>query len=140
MVRHRWKIHKFGGSSLADAACFRRVGNLLLGYSDVCMGVVVSAMGGMTDALINLAILAERDDRRYSDELDAIGERYATTAQALLSGDHLVTLLDEWGKDADDIRNVLQAIALVKSAPQRSRDVVAGYGDGVRRRNDDVGH
>jgi len=129
VVKHRWKIHKFGGSSLADAACFRRVGNLLLGYSDVCMGVVVSAMGGMTDALINIAVLAERDDRRYSDELDAIGERYATTAQALLGGEHLVTLLDEWGKDADDIRNVLQAIALVKSAPQRSRDVIAGYGE-----------
>ena len=64
-----------------------------MGMAEERLGIVVSAMGGMTDALINLAILAERDDRRYADELDAIGERYATTAQALLSGDHLVTLL-----------------------------------------------
>ena len=129
MVKHRWKIHKFGGSSLADAECFNRVAKLLLDYSDVCMGVVVSAMGGMTDALIHLAVLAERDDRQYADDLAAIGERYSTTARALLNGEQLVRVLDDWGKDADDIRNVLQAIALVKSAPQRSRDVVSGYGE-----------
>ncbi len=126
---HRWKMHKFGGSSLADAECFRRVGELLLDYSDACIGVVVSAMGGMTDALINLAVLAERDDRRFYDELQAIGDRYAATARGLVSGDRLVRLLDAWSSDADDIRNVLQAVALVRSAPQRSRDVVAGYGE-----------
>ena len=62
-------------------------------------------------------------------ELNAIGERYSETARALLDGDALVAVLDEWGQDADDIRDVLKAIALVKSAPQRSRDVVAGYGE-----------
>ncbi len=129
MVKHQWKIHKFGGSSLADAACFRRVGDLLLGYADVSIGVVVSAMGGMTDALINLAVLAERDDRRYYDALNAIGERYSSTANELLSSTRRVAVLDDWGKDADDIRDVLQAISLVKSAPQRSRDVIAGYGE-----------
>jgi aspartokinase/homoserine dehydrogenase 1 len=129
VVKHQWKIHKFGGSSLADADCFRRVGDLLLAYADVSIGVVVSAMGGMTDALINLAVLAERDDRRYFDKLNAIGERYSSTASELLSGARRAEVLDAWGKDADDIRDVLQAIALVKSAPQRSRDVVAGYGE-----------
>ena len=93
------------------------------------LGIVVSAMGGMTDALINLAILAERDDASYDKQLDAIGERYATTARELLSGDGLVETLDAWSKDAEDIRDVLKAVALVKSAPQRSRDVVAGYGE-----------
>ena len=129
MVKHQWKIHKFGGSSLADVACFRRVGDLLLGHADVSIGVVVSAMGGMTDALINLAVLAERDDRRYFDKLNAIGERYSSTANELLSGAGRVEVLDAWGSDADDIRDVLQAISLVKSAPQRSRDVIAGYGE-----------
>jgi aspartokinase/homoserine dehydrogenase 1 len=50
----RWKIHKFGGSSLADAGCFRRVAGLVLERDDTHLGVVVSAMGGMTDALLAL--------------------------------------------------------------------------------------
>lgn len=124
-----WKIHKFGGSSLGDADCFRRVAGILLDRDDARTGVVVSAMGGMTDALLQLAALAERDDDGFNAGLTGIGERYTETARELLEGDALVELLDTWSQDAEDIRDVLKAIALVKSAPQRSRDVVAGYGE-----------
>jgi aspartokinase/homoserine dehydrogenase 1 len=86
-------------------------------------------MGGMTDALIDLAILAEQDDSGFLDQLHAIGERYAKTATALVDGERRVSVLDAWGRDAEDITDVLKAIALVKSAPQRSRDVIAGYGE-----------
>jgi aspartokinase/homoserine dehydrogenase 1 len=125
----RWKIHKFGGSSLRDAECFRRVAGLLLDYDDDRIGVVVSAMGGMTDALLNLATLAERDDAGYVQQLNAIGERYSVAARELLEGEPLVNALDAWSQDGEDLKDVLKAIALVKSAPQRSRDVVAGYGE-----------
>ena len=47
----------------------------------------------------------------------------------LLDGEPRAGVLDAWSKDADDVRDVLKAIALVRSAPQRSRDVVAGYGE-----------
>ncbi|MGB5257288.1 MAG: bifunctional aspartate kinase/homoserine dehydrogenase I [Woeseiaceae bacterium] len=129
VVEQRWKIHKFGGSSLADEDCFRRVASLLLQQTDARIGVVVSAMGGMTDALLQLAVLAERDNDNFIGELHAIGERYSRTARALLDGDSLVALLDAWAEDADDSTDVLKAIALVRSAPQRSRDVIAGYGE-----------
>ncbi len=124
-----WKLHKFGGSSLADADCFRRVAGIVLGFDDDRIGVVVSAMGGMTDALLHLVTLAERDDDSFNSELAAIGERYTTTAKELLNGDALVSVLDAWSGDAEDVRDVLKAIALVRSAPKRSRDVVAGYGE-----------
>ena len=125
----RWQIHKFGGSSLADADCFKRVAGLMLDRPDERIGVVVSAMGGMTDALLRLTSLAEQDDHAFNGELNAIGERYAEAARGLVRGKVLVQLLDEWSQDADDIKDVLKAIALVKSASQRSRDVVAGYGE-----------
>jgi len=129
VAKNRWKIHKFGGSSLADADCFRRVAGLMLERRDDRIGVVVSAMGGMTDALLNLAHLAEQDDDTYEAELSAIGARYSDTARELLDGERRAAVLDGWSRDADDVRDVLTAIALVKSAPQRSRDVIAGYGE-----------
>ncbi|MGI9270884.1 MAG: bifunctional aspartate kinase/homoserine dehydrogenase I [Woeseiaceae bacterium] len=125
----QWYVHKFGGSSLANAECFDRVANLLLDINGDRIGVVVSAMGGMTDALLRLAVLAEQDDSAFESELHDIGERYAETAKALLDVDTLIAVLDDWSKDAEDVRDVLKAIALVKSAPQRSRDVIAGYGE-----------
>ena len=129
MANKRWKIHKFGGSSLADTACFRRVAGIILACEDSRMGIVVSAMGGMTDALIDLAVLAEQDDPGFEAALHAIGERYSETANSLLKGDALVGVLDAWSEDADGVIDILKSIALVKSAPQRSRDIIAGYGE-----------
>jgi len=126
---NRWKIHKFGGSSLANAACFRAVADLLAARSDQRLGVVVSAMGGMTDKLLRLAAIAERDDRAYIDELREIADRYSDTARQLLGGEDLVQVLDDWSTDANNIQEALTSIAKAKSAPQRSRDIVAGYGE-----------
>ena len=93
------------------------------------IGVVVSAMRGMTDNLLNLSFLAERDDSSCGAELQEIGQRYSATAKELVTGDGLVRLLEQWAQDAKDIEDILQAIAVVKSAPQRTRDIVAGYGE-----------
>ncbi len=101
----------------------------MLGTQEARIGVVVSAMGGMTDALLHLVTLAEQDNDSFNDELNAIGERYSDTARSLVEDDALVEVLDAWSEDSDDIRDVLKAVALVRSAPQRSRDVVAGYGE-----------
>ncbi|MFQ6006469.1 MAG: bifunctional aspartate kinase/homoserine dehydrogenase I, partial [Woeseia sp.] len=129
MAQNRWEIHKFGGSSLADADCFRRVAAILTKQTGTRIAAVVSAMAGMTDKLLRLAVLAEQDDDSYASEIHRIGERYADTARELLAGDALIALLDLWGQDAADIEDILRSIARLKSAPQRSRDVVAGYGE-----------
>lgn len=128
-----WKIHKFGGTSLADADCFKQVAGLLSQARErapaVSLGVVVSAMGGMTDKLYRLSVMAEGDDDGFIGGLQAIGERYSKAAKDLLAGDALVALLDAWSVDAGLIHQQLVEIARVKSAPQRVRDVVAGFGE-----------
>ncbi len=129
MPGQQWKIHKFGGSSLADADCFARVGKIVAGMPDEKIGVVVSAMNGMTDKLIRLTVMAERDHNGFVAELHEIGQRYAGAAKDLVAGDGLVKLLDHWGQDANDIEDILKAVTVVKSAPQRTRDIVAGYGE-----------
>ena len=57
--RKNWKIYKFGGSSLADTACFVRVSKIILDSYYVNEshnhGIVVSAMGGFTDLLIKIS-------------------------------------------------------------------------------------
>ncbi|MGB5246570.1 MAG: aspartate kinase, partial [Woeseia sp.] len=122
-------MHKFGGSSLFDADCFKRVADIIRSESGPRTGVVVSAMGGVTDRLLRLAVLAERDDKGFVAELDALGERFATAATALLSASGKAAVLDAWSQDAQDLTNVLTAIAAAKSAPQRSRELVSGYGE-----------
>ena len=47
-------VHKFGGSSLADAACHARVVELLRASDEPAQIIVVSAMRGVTDTLVSL--------------------------------------------------------------------------------------
>lgn len=129
MAVNKWKIHKFGGSSLANAACYQRVAEIISSLPQTPTGVVVSAMGGMTNSLLALVDLAEQGDTRHAEELRAIGARYTETATELVSGSRLVDLLDSWGQDAKQLEDLLDAIAATNSASQRSRDIVAGFGE-----------
>jgi aspartokinase/homoserine dehydrogenase 1 len=134
MAKTGWQVHKFGGSSLADAECFRRVAGTLLLESpedrEARKAVVVSAMGGMTDALLNLVRAAEKSGPDIAAGLQAISDRYEATAGELLESPEAVEdVLEPFKADLDDAADVLQAISLVGSAAERSRDLVAGFGE-----------
>ena len=133
MTSSHWKIHKFGGSSLADAECFKRVGRIVADIYQadpgVNLGIVVSAMGGTTDKLLRLAVLAETDDAAAATELQGLGERYTRCARALLAADSLVAILDAWSADAEAIGDVLVQVSAARTASQQHRDVLAGYGE-----------
>ena len=129
MSGNPWQVHKFGGTSLGDSACFERVAEIVGRRRGNNLAVVVSAMRGNTDSLLRLCTHAERDDNRYLSDLDAIGERYAETARTLVDDSRRVALLDAWSEDAQHIKSVLNDAAANKSAPKRARDTVAGYGE-----------
>lgn len=123
-----WIVHKFGGTSLADAACIRRVADIVSMPATGNVAVVVSAMRGTTDRLLELI---ERGARGEGVEpgLDEIRRHYGTEAAALLPAADVETLLAKLDAELADIRSVLQALKLVRSASHRSRDLVAGYGE-----------
>ena len=50
-----WLVHKFGGSSVADAACMTRVAAILEADPAPCLAVVLSAARGVTDALLQVS-------------------------------------------------------------------------------------
>ncbi len=130
MKNAAWHVHKFGGSSLADAQCFRRVCALIVNADgETHQAVVVSAMGGMTDALLALTDGAVRGDTDLSVQLRALEQRYETTAGILLDPAARRDVLDAWRRDCDDIVELLKAVDLVRSAPQRTYDVIAGFGE-----------
>ena len=123
-----WIVHKFGGTSLADAECYRRVARIVGAPCDANVAVVVSAMGGVTDQLLGLIGKAVSGERP-SDSLDALRARYAAVAGELLPGEHAAPLVENFERDLGDIQHVLKALSLVRSASHRSRDLVSGFGE-----------
>jgi len=145
MPARRWTTHKFGGSSLADADCFRRVSKILLRPEaevdpDPARGdenrqaVVVSAMSGTTDALIKL-VDAAQSVTDIQDGLQAIESRYRKTAKSLFQSDEKVGahslqhVLRPFEKDLEDASNIFRAVTLMRSASDQARDLIAGFGE-----------
>ncbi len=130
MTQNAWQVHKFGGSSLTDARCFHRVANILMTNPADRQAVVVSAMGGMTDALLNLVAAAEKSAESIDAGLRAIEERYVATVHELIgSTSSADSVLQPFHSELRDAADILHAISLVRAAADRSRDLVAGFGE-----------
>ena len=124
-----WVVHKFGGSSVADAECFRRVADILESQPSPQLGVVLSACKGVTDVLLNLVLLAERQDGSYIEQLQGLRDRHAAIANTLLPAPAAAQWLARFDQDRADLTGILHTTSLMRSAAQNVRDLVAGYGE-----------
>src|SRR5579872_2962633 len=124
-----WVVHKFGGSSVADADCFRRVAAILDSITAPRLGVVLSACRGVTDALLRLVSLAERQDDTYRSEIGALRARHATIAETLLTPDSARLYLAGFDRDCHDLEGILHTVKLTRQAAHNVIDLIAGYGE-----------
>ncbi|MFY2509910.1 bifunctional aspartate kinase/homoserine dehydrogenase II [Vibrio pectenicida] len=66
------QLHKFGGSSLANPECYRRVANILKEYSTPDDLIVVSAAGKTTNHLIEFLDALNKDGRLAHEVLQSL--------------------------------------------------------------------
>ena len=122
-----WKVHKFGGSSVADAACMLRVAKIIENDPAPRKAVVLSACRGVTDALLTLISLAEQDSPVLDDRLQELRQRHIGIARELLAGELCDEYLAALDVDCRDIAGILQTVRLVRNASTTMRDLIAGY-------------
>jgi aspartokinase/homoserine dehydrogenase 1 len=125
----RWRVHKFGGSSVADAVCMERVARILEEDPHPRLGVVLSACRGVTDALLNLVATAERQEGALIEQIEALRHRHEVIADTLLAAPARHEFLTSLAQDCRDISGILHTVALIRSASQPVRDLIAGYGE-----------
>jgi len=125
----KWIVHKFGGSSVADAGCFRRVAEIVEASPNPREAVVLSACRGVTDALLGLVTLAETPDAYFPSAIEALKKRHVELARSLVSKAACDTYREQLERDCRDIAGMLQTVRLIRSAPQALRDVICGYGE-----------
>jgi len=124
-----WVVHKFGGTSVYDAACFTKVADIIDGQGPGRVAVVLSACKGVTDVLLGLVDLAERQDTGTSAQLQLLRERHQIIAEKLLDPAASAAWLARFDHDRSDLEGVLHTTSLMRSAAQNVRDLVAGYGE-----------
>jgi aspartokinase/homoserine dehydrogenase 1 len=124
-----WRVHKFGGSSVADAVCMERVARILEEDPQQRLGVVLSACRGVTDSLLNLVATAERQEGALAERIEELRRRHEVIADTLLQGSARGDFLATLAQDCRDIASILHTIELIRSASQPVRDLIAGYGE-----------
>lgn len=81
------QLHKFGGSSLADPECYRRVVSILKDYSHNEDLIVVSAAGKTTNRLIEFLDALNKDGRIAHEHLQSLRQFQIELIDELLQGD-----------------------------------------------------
>ena len=83
-MSERWTVHKFGGTSLAHADRYRAACEIVLSQrAGERVAVVVSAMSGVTNALIEAVNLAAAQDDSYLEKLVALENKHLQTIAEL---------------------------------------------------------
>jgi bifunctional aspartokinase / homoserine dehydrogenase 1 len=136
LTRSTWIVHKFGGTSLGNADRIRTVADIMLqsaidGGADAKTFIVVSAVGGITDKLVRLVDAAtSRDpDSHYLEELEAVYEAHVKLVDELLSKQARGTVLAGLTANMKDLRDLLRACWIARSASPRVRDLIEGHGE-----------
>ena len=124
-----WVVYKFGGSSVANAECFERVAAIVESQSNRRIGVVLSACKGVTDGLLQLVALAERQDEAWATQLRILRKRHEQIASALLPAAGVGEYLAEFDRDCVDLESVLRTTQVMRTASQHVRDKASGYGE-----------
>jgi bifunctional aspartokinase / homoserine dehydrogenase 1 len=123
-----WTVHKFGGTSLADADRYKAACEIILAQrTGERVAIVVSAMSGVTNALIEAVNLAAAQNNSYELKLEDLENRHLRTIAALqLQNSGLSATV---ASDFSAIKEVLRGVWITRLASERIIEFVSGHGE-----------
>ena len=124
------QVLKFGGSSVAHAENINKVIDIV--QKATINGrtvVVVSALSGVTDLLLQAASLAAAGSEDYKEKLKIIEQKHLDAVKQLIpviNQSHLLSLVKKACNEMEDICN---GILLLQELTARTNDRMASYGE-----------
>lgn len=123
------KVLKFGGTSVADAAAFERAAEIARANVSSPVVVIVSAMSGVTDALIeSLLTAANQGSSAALNILEEHFERHLRVAQTM-DAEALAKCRTLIESTRNEIEGLLNVVAERGLADVRTQDAIASHGE-----------
>lgn len=129
-------VMKFGGSSVGSAAAIERVAGIVASRLERRPVVVVSALKGTTNQLLEIARSASKGDLLGSlQEVESIRERHLREAAALLGdGPEAEEVESDLGVLCDELAGLVHALSVLRYLTPRSEDAIVSYGEQMSSR------
>ena len=122
------KVLKFGGTSVGTVDSLRNVKQIVESCDEQVI-VVVSALGGITDQLINTAQQAARGDVGYLQNYAAIVERHNKIIDGIVPENRRLDVHSIISPLLEELGNIYRGVALIKDLSTRTLDTVVSYGE-----------
>ncbi len=122
------KVLKFGGTSVGTVASLTNVKSIVEGRSESLI-VVVSALGGITDMLINTANKALIDFDGCSEDIRLITSRHHDIIEALVPADEREFVVRVIDSMLDELTNIYRGVGLIKDLSKKTLDIIVSYGE-----------
>ena len=122
------KVLKFGGTSVGTVYSLQHVKSIVEGCDEQVV-VVVSALGGITDKLINTAQLASQGDAEYLQQFKEIVRRHEDVIVGMVPAEKELEVRGIVEPLLEELGNIFRGISLIKDLSDRTRDIVVSYGE-----------
>lgn len=124
------KVLKFGGTSVGNAESIEKVVEIVNSAigRDFCI-VVLSALSGTTNSLIETGKLAERGDAKFRYNLKAIEARHFETAQQLVPASAHISILAFIKKQINELENICEGVFRLGELSPRTLDRIMSFGE-----------
>jgi len=124
------KVLKFGGTSVANAKNISKVINILKESAQKeKLVVVVSALGGTTDTLLEAGDLAKKGDSAFTASFEAIENRHIEAVRSLIPIDKQSGVLGGLKKILNELQSTLEGISLLKEFSDKTHDKIVSFGE-----------
>ncbi|MCL1821704.1 MAG: bifunctional aspartate kinase/homoserine dehydrogenase I [Prolixibacteraceae bacterium] len=120
------KVLKFGGTSVGCSQNIHSVKNIVFSQKDDIV-VVVSALGGITDKILNAARMASMNMGFQREEFDEIKRRHYGIIQELFA--EPADIKTEIDVVLDELEQVLTGVTLVNELTPKTMDRLLGMGE-----------
>ncbi|HEY0049163.1 MAG TPA: hypothetical protein VGB68_07750, partial [Pyrinomonadaceae bacterium] len=124
------KVLKFGGSSVGNAENIERVFEIVKNAleKDSC-AVVLSAMQGTTDALIEVGKAAEQGSEIFRDKITAIKEKHRAAVGALMPENSRKEISDFVDSSIAELEKICEGVFLLRELTARTLDRIVSFGE-----------
>lgn len=129
------KVLKFGGTSVGTAESLKNVKKIVEAQAESDqLIVVVSALGGITDKLIQTARTASTGNLEYIVSYAEIVSRHLQIIKDTVAEPLQNEVRNEINPLLEELGNIFRGISLIKDLSQRTLDVVVSYGERLSSR------
>lgn len=123
------KVLKFGGSSVANAENIKKVAAIVKKPEYQKAVIIVSALGGVTDLLIQTGSAASHGLESYKETLLQLEKRHIDTAKGLLPVTTQSSCLSSIKQQFNELEDICEGVFRLGELSARTKDRIVSFGE-----------